>query len=220
MACQVTISIVGRYRATVRQTKVDGTQLPDVTIHGNYERSPNPGGEMVFNTGHPATSIFEIIEEYVPLDGEADPNAPRAPRDNLKTETAANQDENKRLADEQEARKQEQEQREKDEREAQEKERQRLADEQAETQRKLDEQAERDRQEQEARRKEAERLGAQQNEQAERDRAAREQAQQGQGGQAGTNLDGTAAQDELNRRQNDAAAANKPNEGGTGVTGL
>lgn len=71
MTTTVKIHVNGRYRAIVKQTKVDGTVLPDVVIEGAYDRSPNPTGEMTFNLGHPATTMFEIVEEY--LDAGDDP---------------------------------------------------------------------------------------------------------------------------------------------------
>lgn len=100
MTTTVTIRVNGRYRTTVKQTKVDGTQLPDVVIDGAYTGSKNPSGEMEFNVGHPATSIFEIIEEYIPQEGAINPNAERAPRDNLTTRTEAGKARDDQLAEE------------------------------------------------------------------------------------------------------------------------
>lgn len=65
MTTTVIVHCNGRYAATVRQTKVDGTVLPDVVVKGDYPGTPNPGGRMSFNIGYPATSLFEVIEHGV-----------------------------------------------------------------------------------------------------------------------------------------------------------
>lgn len=66
MTTSVKVHVNGRYRATVKQTTGSGTKLDPVVVEGNYEGSPNPSGEKVFWLSHPATSTFEITEEYVP----------------------------------------------------------------------------------------------------------------------------------------------------------
>jgi hypothetical protein len=66
MTTSVKVHVNGRYRATVKQTTADGTKLDPVLVDGNYEGSPNPSGERVFWLHHPATSTFDISEEYIP----------------------------------------------------------------------------------------------------------------------------------------------------------
>lgn len=61
MTTSVRIHVNGRYRATVKQD-----DRPAVVVEGNYEGSPNKGGEYVFHLPHPAESTFVINEEYVP----------------------------------------------------------------------------------------------------------------------------------------------------------
>ena len=78
MTTSVKVHVNGRYRATVKQTMADGTPLKPVVVEGNYEGSPNPSGENVFWLTHPASSTFEISEEYVPEEPKAE-NAPSAP---------------------------------------------------------------------------------------------------------------------------------------------
>lgn len=72
MTTTVKIHVNGRYRATVVQTNADGVKAAPVIVEGNYEGTPNPGGERSFNLQHPAHSTFEVIEEYL---GEAPPTA-------------------------------------------------------------------------------------------------------------------------------------------------
>lgn len=66
MTTTVKVHVNGRYRATVTQTKADGTVLEPVVVEGNYEGSPNPGGEHSFGVYHPADATFHIKEEYIP----------------------------------------------------------------------------------------------------------------------------------------------------------
>lgn len=66
MTTSVKVHVYGRYRATVKQTAADGVSSQTVVVEGNYEGSPNPSGEHVFWLHHPAQSIFDISEEYVP----------------------------------------------------------------------------------------------------------------------------------------------------------
>jgi hypothetical protein len=60
MTTSVKVHVNGRYRATVTQD-----YLPPVVVEGNYDGSPNPGGDHYFNLPHPAKSTFEIVEEYL-----------------------------------------------------------------------------------------------------------------------------------------------------------
>jgi hypothetical protein len=60
MTTTVKIHVNGRYRATIKQNG----QEP-VVVEGNYEGSPNPGGEHSFHLPHPATATFEVTEEPV-----------------------------------------------------------------------------------------------------------------------------------------------------------
>lgn len=66
MTTTVTVSVNGRYRATVIKTKADGSVDPPVVVEGNYEGSPNPGGCQYFYLSHPAEATFKITEEQVP----------------------------------------------------------------------------------------------------------------------------------------------------------
>lgn len=65
MTTTVRVHVNGRYRATVKQTDEYGEHEP-VVVEGNYEGSPNPGGERSFSLPHPASAMFEITEEEVP----------------------------------------------------------------------------------------------------------------------------------------------------------
>lgn len=70
MTTTVKIHVNGRYRATVVQTKADGTVLDPVTVEGAYDGSPNPTGYGYFYLSHPAEATFKVTEEYL---GEAPP---------------------------------------------------------------------------------------------------------------------------------------------------
>lgn len=65
MTTKVTVHVNGRYRATVIQTNSDGVKAEPYTVEGNYEGSPNPGGECSFYLPHPASATFEVTEEYL-----------------------------------------------------------------------------------------------------------------------------------------------------------
>jgi len=69
MTTDVKVHVNGRYRATVTVTKIlaDGSVAePETTVvEGNYDGSPNPGGEHTFWLGHPAQAMFEVREEYL-----------------------------------------------------------------------------------------------------------------------------------------------------------
>lgn len=60
MTTSVRVHVNGRYRATVKQDALD-----PVVVEGNYEGSPNPGGDRYFNLAHPANSTFVVTEEYL-----------------------------------------------------------------------------------------------------------------------------------------------------------
>jgi hypothetical protein len=60
MTTTVRVHVNGRYRATVKQDALD-----PVVVEGNYEGSPNPGGERSFWLPHPANSTFVVTEEYI-----------------------------------------------------------------------------------------------------------------------------------------------------------
>lgn len=65
MTTNVNVKVGGRYVATVKQTTVtDAYNSVTATsiVHGDYEGSPNPGGEKSFYLSHPALSTFEISE--------------------------------------------------------------------------------------------------------------------------------------------------------------
>lgn len=64
MTTTVTVHVNGAYMATVTQINGDVRQ-PPVTVHGNYEGSPNPSGTHSFHLPHPAAADFEIMEEYL-----------------------------------------------------------------------------------------------------------------------------------------------------------
>jgi hypothetical protein len=65
MTTTVKVHVNGRYRATVTQITADHI-YPPVVVEGNYEGSPNPSGEHAFYVSHPAQSLFQVTEEYVP----------------------------------------------------------------------------------------------------------------------------------------------------------
>ena len=65
MTTTIKVQVNGRYKATVKQTNADGSVTDPVEVHGNYERSPNPSGEVSFHLRHPATGTFEITEEPI-----------------------------------------------------------------------------------------------------------------------------------------------------------
>ena len=65
MTTTVKVHVNGRYKATVTQTKADGTVLPPVEVDGNYEGTSNPGGEKSFSLMHPADATFRVVEEYL-----------------------------------------------------------------------------------------------------------------------------------------------------------
>ena len=67
MTTTITLHVGGRYMAVVKQ---DGAKEP-VEVHGDYEGSPNPGGNRSFNLGHGSLSNKFVISEYsVPTDAE------------------------------------------------------------------------------------------------------------------------------------------------------
>lgn len=72
MTTTIKIHVNGRYKATIKQTTGAGAVLDPVVVHGNYDGSPNPSGERSFYLSHPATSIFEVTEEQVPVPENAD----------------------------------------------------------------------------------------------------------------------------------------------------
>jgi hypothetical protein len=60
MTTTITVAVNGRYVATVAQDDRE-----PVTVHGNYDGSPNPGGLASFHLAHPANSTFVISETPV-----------------------------------------------------------------------------------------------------------------------------------------------------------
>jgi len=66
MTTSVTVSVNGRYRATVvHKDLTDGRVLNTTVVEGNYEGSTNPEGKQVFWLQHPANNAFEVTEEYI-----------------------------------------------------------------------------------------------------------------------------------------------------------
>lgn len=66
MTTTVSVSVNGRYRATVVQSDAMGEVVGTTMVEGNYEGSPNPSGTASFSLTHPAAATFEINEESVP----------------------------------------------------------------------------------------------------------------------------------------------------------
>lgn len=68
MTTNVNVKVGGKYVATVKQTTViDAYNSVTTTslVHGDYEGSPNPGGEKSFFLPHPARSTFDVSEAEV-----------------------------------------------------------------------------------------------------------------------------------------------------------
>lgn len=63
MTTTVTVHVGGRYVATIKKDDAE-----PVDVHGDYDGSPNPGGNYYVTVPHPATAKFEIAEKYL---GEA-----------------------------------------------------------------------------------------------------------------------------------------------------
>ena len=61
MTTSVKIHVNGRYKAEVTRN----LEVP-ITVHGNYEGSPNPSGEMVFWLVGGGENNFRISESEVP----------------------------------------------------------------------------------------------------------------------------------------------------------
>lgn len=68
MTTNVKVHVNGCYKTSVVKINGDGVRDDPVVVFGNYDGTPNPGGEYTFHCGHPAVCAFEITEEYL---GEA-----------------------------------------------------------------------------------------------------------------------------------------------------
>lgn len=62
MTVSVKVHVNGKYKATVTHTASPGATPRVTEVHGNYEGSPNPSGELVVS---PGTGTFEISEKQV-----------------------------------------------------------------------------------------------------------------------------------------------------------
>lgn len=60
MTTTVSIHVGGHYKAVV--TKNGGTPFE---VHGDYEGSPNPGGNWSDHIPHPAEATITVKEEYL-----------------------------------------------------------------------------------------------------------------------------------------------------------